>query len=361
MNKVTFATKDLLDALAIAGLVIERRNAIPVLGCIKISVTDSGADIFATDLENYLTISLEHIEASQPFAFIINPKTLRDAARGSDRVSIEIEGEIATITAGDLVIQKRNLIDAEDYPLPNTPDASQQIEIPEAAFAQMIEYVRHTVSTEQTRYYLNGAYFHDAGDGKLTIVSTDGHRLTRYQMEGAWPSGAKSIVPTKVITILSRLTSKKGNKTLEINFHSDLFSTYKIGNVTMHSRCIDGTFPDYTRVIPKPFNPENLAYFKTVLSADALKRIPSSGGMFSRAVKLEPEKGVMTYHDMSNDITAIMPITGVGKEKGFNLAYLIGMASQSGTIKLESYSGGDPAIVTSEDPRLTRVLMPMRV
>lgn len=174
-----------------------------------------------------------------------------------------------------------------------------------------------------------------------------------------WLSGHKAILPKKAHNFILRRLTKGGNKTIHVETTDELrmkFIMKFIGDGwELVTKCIDGTFPDYARVIPKPSDAINFT-----VTANALRRFPRSGAKRT-AIAIHPDAGIMEIDDRIEGVTVTMPITGKGGRVSFNLGYLKTFADLSGTIRCSGSGSMEAFTVLSEDPNLTQVLMPMRV
>lgn len=355
MNEVRIQADALRKALAFAASVTERRNTIPVLGMVKIDIANPTSTITGTDLDMEASATFEIAELTgTPFSFLIRPRLLADVIRYAENlVTISKADDILTIKADDMEVQVRDLLDVTDWPSMNHKVQYSPHQFPEADLLKAMRAANISISTEETRYYLNGAFFHDAGGGTLTIVSTNGHKLTRYRTDQPWDGSPKLIVPRKACHILTGRLTAGGNKAVQIATGENRIS-FSGDGWELKSKCIDGTFPDYTRVIPQPSEAISFA-----VTSAALRRFPKTCER-SRAIKIEPDAGKMSQTS-PDGITVTMPVSGSGKECGFNLEYLKAFAELSGTIKVSGSGSGDPFRVLSEDPNLLQVIMPMRV
>lgn len=356
MNEVRIAPDQLRKALAFAASVVEGRITIPVLGMVRLDFASPVSKITGTDLDMEASAEFEVADLTgSPFTVLINPSLLAGAIRYAEGlITINKTGDIITITADDMVMKIREVCGVEDWLGFNADDKYQSSDFSESVLRKAMRAVATSISTKATRYYLNGAFFHSKHDGKLTIVSTDGHRLTKYQTEADWVSGAAMIVPRKACHILTGRLADGGNKTIQIGTHGTLKIAFKGDGWEMRVKCIDGTFPDYTRVIPTPC--DNISF---ALTSAGLRRIPNTGER-SRAIKVDPDAGKIT-HTSYDGITITMPVTGKGGPAGFNIEYLKTFANLSGTIKVTGKNKGDPFRITTEDPNLLHIIMPMQV
>jgi DNA polymerase-3 subunit beta len=239
-----------------------------------------------------------------------------------------------------------------------------------ADIKRLIDRTQFAISTEETRYYLNGIYLHSAGSAKsatLRAVATDGHRLA--QVELPLPDGAAGmpgvIVPRKTVGEVQRLIDDNdGEVLLELSSGKIRFS---IGDVVLTSKLIDGTFPDYGRVIPAG-NDKELVVDKKDFEA-AVDRVSTVSSERGRAVKLALTSGRLV-------LSVTNPDSGSATEElevdygadaldiGFNSRYLLDIAAQiDGEVAvLKLADPGSPTLIQDKDPQgALYVLMPMRV
>jgi DNA polymerase-3 subunit beta len=245
-----------------------------------------------------------------------------------------------------------------------------RFKLPASELRSLIDRTRFAISTEETRYYLNGIYLHMAKNDDLEMlraVATDGHRLARVELP--LPQGAAGIpgviVPRKTINELRKLIEETGED-VEIAL-SDAKIRFAFDDVELVSKLIDGTFPDYDRVIPTG-NDKALEVDCSDFAA-AVDRVATISTEKSRAVKLRVENGVVT-------LTASSPESGTASEElevsykqepieiGFNARYLLDIAQQieGETAQFSMADAASPTVIRdTDDPSALYVLMPMRV
>ena len=239
-----------------------------------------------------------------------------------------------------------------------------------ADLKRMIDKTQFAISTEETRYYLNGIYLHTAGTGKaakLRAVATDGHRLAQFELP--LPSGAACmpgvIVPRKTVGEVQRLIE---DSEAEVGVElSQAKIRFTIGDVVLTSKLIDGTFPDYARVIPVG-NDKELTVDKKDFEA-AVDRVSTVSSERGRAVKLSLAGGRLV-------LSVTNPDSGSATEEleveygadpidiGFNSRYLLDIAAQlDGEVALLKLADpGSPTLIQDKDAKgALYVLMPMRV
>ena len=247
---------------------------------------------------------------------------------------------------------------------------SNRIAIDTGDLIRLIDKTRFAISTEETRYYLNGLYLHvvvEAGEARLRAVATDGHRLALAEMPA--PEGAAGspgvIIPRKTIQEIRRLLDDAGEM-VEMQVSSQKVK-FAFGRAALTSKVIDGSFPDYVRVIPK--GNDKILRVDNALFAQAVDRVATISAEKSRSVKMAVESGriTLTVRNMEAG-QAVEEIevdyAGDSFEIGFNARYLLDVAGQITGSEAE-FRFADPAsptlVLDPEDPGVQYVLMPLRV
>lgn len=364
---------ELLRALGHVTSVVERRTTIPILSNVLLKASDSTISFKATDLEREV---IEEAPASveTPGTLTVPAHMLHDIVRKlPDGAQVELqreaERERLTLTAGHSRFALQ-LLPAEDFPDIAVGPLPHTFEISSADLKRLIEKTRFAISTEETRYYLNGIYLHTAtrDDGAmLRAVATDGHRLA--QVDLPLPSGAEGmpgvIIPRKTVNELHRLLeASAGAVNVSV---SDTKVRFEIGTVTLTSKLIDGTFPDYARVIPQANDKELTVSNSDFMSAvDRVSTIASERG---RAVKLNVDGNKLVLSVNNPEGGSATEEIGVdygasALEIGFNARYLLDIAGQleGDQARFMLSDPGSPAMVRdSSDGGALYVVMPMRV
>ncbi|HXF53429.1 MAG TPA: DNA polymerase III subunit beta [Hyphomicrobiaceae bacterium] len=371
--RIVIERSELLRALGHVTSVVERRTTIPILSNVLLSAAGDKVQFRATDLEREV---IEHAPArvGTQGAVTVPAHVLHDIVRKlPDGVEVELfrdaERERLGLTCGQARFALQTL-PSEDFPDLAAGEMPHQFEIAAKDLKRLIEKTRFAISTEETRYYLNGIYLHAASRGKdrmLRAVATDGHRLA--QVELPCPKGAADmpgvIIPRKTVHELHRLI--EGSDASVAAGVSASKVRFETGTVTLTSKLIDGTFPDYARVIPHANDKELKASNAQFMAAvDRVSTIASERG---RAVKLalasdkltlsvnNPEGGSAT-EEIAVDYRS-PPL-----EIGFNARYLLDIAGQleSDEIVMKLADPGSPTVVRDgSDDSALYVLMPMRV
>lgn len=364
---------ELLRALGHVTSVVERRTTIPILSNVMLKASSGALEFKATDLEREV-IEAVPAEVSQPGAVTVPAHMLHDIVRKlPDGAEVEIkrdaEKERLSITAGQARFSLQTL-PADDFPDLAAGELGHEFEVASADLKRLIDKTRFAISTEETRYYLNGIYLHmaqSAGKPMLRAVATDGHRLA--QVELPLPVGADGmpgvIVPRKTVHELQRLIEDSA-AAVKIGVSQSKIR-FEIGTVTLTSKLIDGTFPDYGRVIPqsndKSMKVTNAEFMSAV---DRVSTIASERG---RAVKLSIGKDKLVLSVNNPEGGSAVEEIGVDYastplEIGFNARYLLDIASQleGEEARFLLADAGSPTMVKdASDDSALYVLMPMRV
>ncbi len=371
--KVTLERNHLLKSLGHVHRVVERRNTYPILANVLVSAGPAGLDLRATDLDIEVTETAPAVTAT-PGATTVPAHTLYEIVRKlADGAEVRLEtegGERMTISSGRSRFEL-SCLNPDGFPDLKADSFSHTFSISAAVLGELIERTQFAISNEETRYYLNGIYFHtmdDAGGVVMRAVATDGHRLARA--EAPAPEGAAGmpgiIVPRKTVAEVQKLLEGSEDE-VKVEL-SDTKIRFSLGGVVLLSKLIEGTFPDYERVTPKNNDKRMLvdrALFATAV--DRVSTIASDRG--GKAVKLMASNDVLELsvtnpdHGTASEEIAVS-FEHEGFEIGFNARYLLDIISQ---IRTENASfmfndSGSPTLVQEEDGGSALfVLMPMRV
>ena len=373
--KLSIERAALLRSLGHVQSVVERRNTIPILSNVLLNADgeDGGSlSLTATDMDLEIVESTT-AEVSQPGMTTAPAHTLYDIVRklpDGSRVELQTstDGNTLTVRAGRSNF-KLGCLPTEDFPQMAGGAMPHNFQLGAAELRALIDRTRFAISTEETRYYLNGIYLHAAkGDVPvLRAVATDGHRLARVEMP--LPEGATKIpgviVPRKTVMEVRKLIEDAGEP---IEFAlSDTKVKFAFDRVTLTSKLIDGTFPDYERVIPngndKVLEVDPRSFYS------AVDRVATIATEKSRAVKLSIDRGALT-------VSANSPESGSATEElevrydsspleiGFNSRYLLDIAQQiegDGCRFVIADAASPTVIRDTADASALYVLMPMRV
>jgi len=371
--KLSIERGTLLKALAQAQSVVERRNTIPILANVLIEAEGAQVSFRATDLDievvDRAAAMVERAGATTVSAVMLH-EIVRKLPDGAlvNLTEDAASGRLA-ITAGRSSFNLATL-PREDFPVMASSEYSSNFSAPAAVLRRLFDKAKFAISTEETRYYLNGVYMHTAnGDTGpvLRCVATDGHRLAR--IDAPLPEGAAGmpgvIVPRKTVNELRKLLDDdEAQIAVSVSETKVRFATPAI---MLTSKVIDGTFPDYTRVIPTG-NTRRLEVDATEF-AKAVDRVATVSSERSRAVKLSLDEDRLVLSVNAPDSGAAEEELAVAYaderlEIGFNAKYLLEIASQvdrENAVFLFN-SSGDPTLMREgNDMSAVYVVMPMRV
>jgi len=367
--KVSIERSALLKAMSQAQSVVERRNTIPILANVLIEAEGATASFRATDLDIEV-IDKTAAVVERPGASTVAAHILHEIVRKlPDGSIVELTDDGASgrleVRAGRAHFSLATL-PKEDFPIMASSEYSCNFSAPAPVLRRLFDKSKFAISTEETRYYLNGVYMH-AADGHLRCVATDGHRLAR--IDAPLPDGAAEmpgvIVPRKTVGELRKLLDDDDMQiAVSVSETKIRFATPEI---TLTSKVIDGTFPDYTRVIPVT-NTRRLEVDAAEF-AQAVDRVSTVSSERSRAVKLSLDEDRLILSVNAPDSGAAEEELAVAYgdeplEIGFNAKYLLEIAGQvdrENAVFLFN-SSGDPTLMREgNDESAVYVVMPMRV
>jgi DNA polymerase-3 subunit beta len=370
---LTIERTALLTALNHVQGVVERRNTIPILSNVQLDAASGGLSLTATDLDIAVVEKIP-AKVAKPGATTVPAHTLYDIVRKlPDGAEVEL-----SYSGADQRLMLRSgrstfalsCLPKEDFPVMVAGDLPHGFAVAAEELRRLVDKTRFAISTEETRYYLNGIYLHAATSGGVAVlraVATDGHRLAR--VETPLPQGAAGmpgvIVPRKTVTELRKLVDTT-SASVQISL-SDTKIRFAFDDVILVSKLIDGTFPDYERVIPA--NNEKTLEVNAKAFEAAVDRVATISTEKSRAVKLSLDRDRLvlsaTSPDQGSASEEIVAGYGAGAlEIGFNARYLLDITQQiegdTATFKLND--AASPTVVRdANDEGALYVLMPMRV
>lgn len=370
--KLSIERADLLKAVSQAQSVVERRNTIPILANVLIEAEGDLARFRATDLDIEV-VETAPAQILSAGAVTVNAVTLHEIIRKlPDGALVQLSaapGEPLDVNAGRSHFRLQSL-PREDFPVMASADYSANFSARAGMLRRLFDKSKFAISTEETRYYLNGVYMHvaDGPDGALLrCVATDGHRLARIDAD--LPAGANEmpgvIVPRKTVGELRKLLDNDEDEiAVSVSETKIRFAT---PSITLTSKVIDGTFPDYARVIPA--NNERRLEVDASEFAKAVDRVATVSSERTRAVKLAmgEDKLVLSVNSPESGAAEEELAVAYGDEQleiGFNAKYLLEIASQvdrENAVFMFNTSGDPTLMREGNDPSAVYVVMPMRV
>jgi DNA polymerase-3 subunit beta len=371
--KATIERATLLKGLSHVQSVVERRNTIPILSNVLIEAAEGGTmRLMATDLDLQIDETIA-AAVDQPGAITVSAHTLFDIARklpeGAQVQLSAAEGRL-TVVAGRARFNLATL-PRDDFPVIAEGELPTQFELPAEMLKQIIDKTRFAISTEETRYYLNGIFLHVSEDGTgepvLKAAATDGHRLARVTLPR--PEGADKmpdvIVPRKCVGELRKLLEEvDGSVGVSLSGSKIRFD---LGQAILTSKLIDGTFPDYSRVIPTAN--DKLLKLDPKSFMEGVDRVSTIATEKTRAVKMAVDRDKITLSVTSPENGAAAEevpgdYSSMPFEIGFNSRYLLDILGQieGDLCEVHLADAAAPTLIRENDksPALY-VLMPMRV
>jgi DNA polymerase-3 subunit beta len=373
--KFTADRATLLKALAHVQSVVEKRNTIPILANVMIAVRDGKLTLTATDME-IAVVEEVAAQSARNGACTAPAATLYEIVRRLPE-GVEVEFDHG---GGDAPLKLRAgryttslvALPVDDFPSMTAGTLPHKFALSAAALRGLIDRTRFAISTEETRYYLNGIYLHAAeaaGAKVLRAVATDGHRLAR--VEEPLPAGAGSmpgvIIPRKTVNELRKLLDEvSGDVDVAL---SDTRIQFRVGTITLTSKLIDGTFPEYERVIPR--DNDKVLRVSSADFSNAVARVAAISSERSRPVKLSLARDLLVLSAASAEQGSATEELEADRVKydaspleiGFQARYLNDITDQiKGDVEFRFSDGAAPTVVQdAADASALYVLMPMRV
>lgn len=367
--KFTIEAKSLASGISAIGKAVERRNTIPILSNAVVEARDDGITLKATDLDMEITVGIA--------ASVIEPGVTTIPAHLAQDIVKKLNGEVtftaahgeqqATISSGRSRF-KLMMLPVEDFPSLSAGDFTHSFTMTGDALSGILRDLQFAISTEETRYYLNGIYIHHMEGGLLRAVATDGHRMARAEIPA--PEGSEGmpgiIIPRKTVAeAISVADAAKGD-----DVRVDVSGTkirFTHGDTVLTSKLIDGTFPDYQRVIPTGNN--IIANIDAKTLADASDRVATISSERGRAVKLTFSSGSLSLAVNNPESGSAEDVIDADYDAddldiGFNAAYLRDILKTlgNGETRIALADSGSPTVFTNEkNPGLLLLIMPMRV
>ncbi len=370
--KLSIDRAALLRALNHMQSVVEKRNTIPILSNVLMKAQDGVLTMTATDMDLEINESVA-ATVSKPGATTAPAHTFHDIVRklpdGSEvEVELNSEGTQITVRAGRSNF-KLSCLPVADFPALGAGQFAHEFSLPASDLRAIIDRTKFAMSTEETRYYLNGIYLHEADQGGVKVlraVATDGHRLARFEMP--LPEGAAGmpgiIIPRKTIAELRKLSDDAAD-TIKLNI-SETKMRFEFDHIVLTSKLIDGKFPDYQRVIPQ--GNDKIVEVDPKIFRGAIDRVSTISDGKSRAVKIALAGKTMTISASSVEAgsgTEQIEVNGdTTIEIGFNARYLMDIAEciEGEGCRLTLADAASPTIIQdNSDTSALYVLMPLRV
>ncbi|MDQ0301388.1 DNA polymerase III subunit beta [Ancylobacter polymorphus] len=373
MTTTIVSRADLRPAVAIASDIVARRTRDAILANALLTAhPEGGAMLRTTDLDRQVTVRLPEACIDERFATTVPIhalKTVEGKAPPTDHVALDVDA------AGGNALDFEGLrVSMAGLPVEQFPEMKvegeihAQFDIASAALREGLEAISLAMSTEEARYYLNGVFMHPIPEGGgIRFVATDGHKLALHDipMEGAG-AGWGCIIPRQTVAFLIKVLKSKGVATTARVLVNTVKAAITVGNVDVITKLVEGTYPDYGRVMPREGTTFAVVDRKAMIAAvKAVSAIQSERG---RAARFLIEAGRVTL-SVSNpemgraEMAVPALVTGDELHIGFNSAYVLAILDATDTEAVEFRFGdaGSPAVVQGCGAATRYVVMPMRV
>lgn len=360
---------DFLATLYWTQSIVERRNTMPILANVLIEAVKNDIRVTATDLEVGVRGRVDG-EVVKEGTITVNAKKLYEIIREVPDGQVQLkrlENEWVEIRSGKSVFKIVGM-EAREFPQFPKFDNKGLSTTPASIIREMIERTIFSVSTDETRYSLNGVFIEEGEKGKVRMVATDGHRLAFDERNlGSLGLSKGVILPRKGLAELKKLLETGEDGVVSLGFKENMGLVIK-DKVELFMRLIEGDFPDYTKVIPKG-NP-NIAKIEHNEFLQAIRRISILSSERYKGIKLEFKEDKVSISANNPDLgEAVEEIEAEYKGKpvaiGFNARYLIDVLAVlggDGDVEIELKDELSPSIIRKGgDEGYIYVLMPMRL
>jgi DNA polymerase-3 subunit beta len=352
---------------------VERKNTIPILLNVKIEAIAGKLDFTTTDMDIVITSTLSDVTIKDEGATTIPAQLLFDIVKKiPDGVTINVklqeEGTIAIITYGK---SKFSLpcLDPVEFPILSEGEMTEEFSIQAKELTRIIDKTRFAISSDETRYYLNGLFMHvtknDNDKFELRCVATDGHRLalSSYSNDVLTKEIPGIIIPKKTVNEIRRIIEDE--ESIKISLSKSKIKV-QCSNCTIISKLIDGQFPEYDKVVPK--NNTKIVNIDKKVIFDAVDRVATIANDKHRTIKLVLEADKILLQVSSSDggfadEEVAIDFKGEKIEAGFNSRYLLEIINQvnSDKLNLKFNDSFSPVIADSDNLGGLYVIMPVRI
>tara|TARA_B100000965_G_C19546500_1_gene738069 strand:+ start:208 stop:1323 length:1116 start_codon:yes stop_codon:yes gene_type:complete len=370
--KISIDRNSLLNTLSHVQNVVERRNTVPILSNILIDAKSNNIVLSATDMDLSITETIVCSvieEGSITTTALTLFEIVRKTPEGSEIELISNDGSKLSVRSGKSKFSL-SCLPKDDFPKIDNLSLESEFSIQSEILKKMIDKTKFAISNEETRYYLNGIYFHIIKNEDRSIlrsVATDGHRLAKFEHEftGGDLNLPGIIIPKKTINEVRKLLEENSEEIkISVNESKIIFF---IDNIVLTSKLIDGSFPDYEKVIPK--NNDKEMFAKTNLIYEAIDRVSTVSSEKSKSVKLSLSENIASLSSNSaetgsgaEDLEVKYP--GEKIEIGYNAKYLLEIINQidGEEVNFKLFDSSSPSIIQDlKDHSTLYILMPMRV
>lgn len=359
-----------LKALGHSQGVVEKRTTVPILSHVLLEAFDDQLNLTATDLEVAIIETIA-AEVTLPGKIAVPAQMMFDIVRklkDEANISLSVDADSGRIKLSSGKSEfKIPYLSADEFPVINSGKQPFKFSLPASTLKDFMDKTRFAMSMEETRYFLNGIYLHAYQNNELRVVATDGHRLAK--VTAAMAKGAENIpgviISRKTVNEVLKLAQ---DEVIDVEILlSDTQISFKFSDVYLTARLIDGTFPDYEKVIPQKNDKVILIDMDSF--SESIDRVSTISAEKNRGVKLAIASSIMVVSATSSDAGSAseeieIEYEGPSFEIGFNAKYLLDIAQQIGSDNAEFHCSDPSAPVMikgQHDDECLYVLMPMRV
>lgn len=365
--------KDIKSAAKALRGIYYRRLSIPILNQTLVTVSDGKITFLSTNLDQWLTVEYE-AETSGTAVFMASFQDIAAFAQAVDghatlTLTEAKEGAlqpdpVLEFSTSNITLRRSDWLDPADFPLPPTtikPDwrvNAHAVEASQSDLRRALHLGRHCISTEETRYYLNGAFFTRKPDAEtLRVVTTDGRRMGVIDTPVPFPANSV-IIPTRAVDIITGQLMTGGNEPVSILMGERIVHFEKPGFI-LATKLIDGTYPDYLRVIPAAAKAG-----EAQLSQLALKRMANlnkalGGTRYSDCI-VDLQAGALRIQSEGGDAAT----TRIAAKGDFtplvDFRYLLDQSRATPEFTIQCTANSDPLRCVSSDPDALFLIMPRR-
>jgi DNA polymerase III subunit beta len=375
---VVVETRDLSRILVLSGSIVEKRNVLPILSHIKLEATKNKLILTATDMD--LAVRFEiGADVKHEGVITVHSQTFADIMRKITDKNLEME-YIENTSQLELRAQTCKValstLPAHEFPIMDNFNPKIEFTAPASKVVDLLEFTKFAISTEETRYNLNGVYVHSvsvAGKYLLAAAATDGHRLSSYRSDVIVSEDFGVILPRKTVQEIHKILkdSQMINSDVSISIGHNRVKMICNG-MSIISKLIDGTFPDYQVFIPVAN--DNKLLLPSMFLKEAVDRVSTVAAEKFPAIKLTVMEDQLELHahgeakGLAHEIIQVngkdIQYTGNQVTIGFNPRYVLDVLSAIGggevcILLSDSFS---PALIKSSSyPEAYFVVMPVKV
>ena len=366
MNNINIKASLLSNSLQQIVGVVERKQTMPILSHILLECSGNSLTLTATDLEVQLSCTIENVNVDEDFVTTIPGRKAFEIIKslGEQDIEIIVSESSLKITSSNSSFKLKTL-SSNEFPLFDATGTDTTFSLKQNEIKTLFNKTQFAMAQQDVRFYLNGLLL-ELSPNTLVSVGTDGHRLakSKVSIERSKINESSYILPRKAVQEIQRIINEQGE--LKIAF-SDNRAVFEIGATTLVTKLIDGSFPDYTRVIPEETTINIL--LDVVKIKPALQRVSILANEKFKGVRVDLDDDVLNVSSENPEqeqATEAIPIdkTGATLSVGFNVSYLIDAISacQGEIVSLGLNDENSSALITDpSDPESKYVVMPMRL